>query len=181
MGGEGQHAEAGTRRRAHDWAEGVALLERLPEAVRLTLARGMSTRRLDYDALKIKIKLMANAHMDNCTPKPMDVGELHVEYEDYDSEKEGCGEHVHVVAKGKGRGPMFGSCWTCGGAHCQHGCPKGGGKGGKGAKGKSKGEPAGKGKGTGRAERPCSAHVGSVVEPTPGEVLAGGGRRPERR
>ena len=36
-------------------------------------------------------------------------------------------------AKGKGkRGPMYGTCWTCGGDHFQASCPKGKGKGGKG-------------------------------------------------
>ena len=37
--------------------------------------------------------------------------------------------------KGKQRAPMYGSCWTCGGAHFQADCPQGRSKG----TGKSKG------------------------------------------
>ena len=49
---------------------------------------------------------------------------------------------------------MFGSCWTCGGQHYAHECPKGAAGGGKGGKGKSKGEPQMKGKGKGKSRAP---------------------------
>ena len=48
------------------------------------------------------------------------------------------------VQKGKGKGPAFGTCWTCGGSHFARSCPKGNNKG---QKGFGKGEDKGKGKG----------------------------------
>ena len=46
---------------------------------------------------------------------------------------------------------MFGSCWTCGGAHFASECPRGGGKG---SKGNGKGDRTGKGKGKGKLPAP---------------------------
>ena len=116
------------------------LLEMLPDAVQLTVAQGMNSKRLDYDSLKAKVKLMANVQMDYATPRPMDIGE---------AEEEHDGEYMEVVgaAKGKGKGPMYGSCWTCGGNHYSRDCPRGKGKG------PGKGESE-KGKGKGRASAP---------------------------
>ena len=34
----------------------------------------------------------------------------------------------NAKGKGKSKGPMFGTCWTCGGAHYAANCPKGKGK-----------------------------------------------------
>ena len=113
------------------------LLEMLPDHVQLTVAQGMSSKKLDYDTLKAKIKLMANVQTDYATPKPMDIGEM--EQYDWDANVEAVG-----MQKGKGKGPMHGSCWTCGGNHFSRDCPKGGGKGHKAS---GKGEPKGKGKG----------------------------------
>ena len=62
---------------------------------------------------------------------------------------------VEAVGKGKGRGggPMFGSCWTCGGPHYSNECPNGGAPG-KGSKGGGKGSPAGTSKGKGNQRAP---------------------------
>ena len=35
----------------------------------------------------------------------------------------------NAKGKGKSKGTMFGTCWTCGGAHYAANCPKGKGKG----------------------------------------------------
>ena len=40
------------------------LLEMLPDQVQLAVAQGLSSKKLDYDSLKAKIKLMANVQMD---------------------------------------------------------------------------------------------------------------------
>ena len=132
------------------------LLEMLPDSVQLTVAQGMPGRRLDYDGLKAKVRLMASVQADMATPKPMDVGELQ-EHAGWCEHCGGEGEDVEAVGKGKGRGPMFGSCWTCGGPHFSNECPNNikGTKGGKGVvKGTGKGEPINKGKGKGKLRAP---------------------------
>ena len=113
------------------------LLEMLPDQVQLTVAQGLSSKKLDYDTLKAKIKLMANVQSDYSTPQPMDIGEMQCYDEDVNVEAVG-------VQKGKGKGPAFGTCWTCGGSHFARSCPKGNNKG---QKGFGKGEDKGKGKG----------------------------------
>ena len=113
------------------------LLEMLPDHVQLTVAQGMSSKKLEYDTLKAKIKLMANVQSDYSTPQPMDIGEMQCCDEDMNVEAVG-------VQKGKGKGPAFGTCWTCGGSHFARSCPKGNSKG---PKGFGKGEEKGKGKG----------------------------------
>ena len=130
------------------------LMEMLPDNVQMTIAQGMA-KKIDYDSLKAKIRLMASVHTEMATPKPMDVDALHEHAE--------CGSHgggdwgeVQAVAKGKGRGsgPMFGSCWTCGGPHFSRECPQNG-KGAKGfGKNATKGDMAGKGKGKGKFRSP---------------------------
>ena len=87
------------------------LLEMLPEPIQLSVAQGMPGRKLDYDGLKAKVRLMASVHVDMSTPKPMDVGEMH-EHAGRCEYGGGDWEEVEAVGKGKGRGPMFGSCWT---------------------------------------------------------------------
>ena len=132
------------------------LLEMLPDSVQLTVAQGMPGRKLDYDGLKAKVRLMASVQADMATPKPMDVGELR-EHAGWCEHWGGEGEEVEAVGKGKGRGPMFGSCWTCGGPHFSNECPNNskGTKGGKGViKGMGKGEPPNKGKGKGKMRAP---------------------------
>ena len=93
--------------------------------MQLTVAQGLSSKKLDYDTLKAKIKLMANVQSDNPTPQPMDIGEMQCYDEDVNVEVVG-------VQKGKGKGPAFGTCWTCGGSHFARSCPKGNNKGQKG-------------------------------------------------
>ena len=133
------------------------LLEMLPESVQMTVAQGIPAGKLDYDALKAKVKMMASVQMDLSTPKPMDVGELQAEYGGGWEQDAGAWEEVEAVGKGKGRGPMFGSCWVCGGPHFAHECPQNGkgAKGGKGGtKGAGRGESANKGKGKGKTRAP---------------------------
>ena len=133
------------------------LMEMLPENVQMTVAQGMS-KKFDYDALKAKIRLMASVHTEMSTPQPMEVDALQEQQFDWEHGGGEWGE-VDAVAKGKGRGsgPMFGSCWTCGGPHFSNECPKNGQseKGGKGgAKSAGKGDAIGKGKGKGKLRTP---------------------------
>ena len=48
------------------------------------------------------------------------------------------------VQKGKGKGPAFGTCWTCGGSHFVRSCPE---ENNKSQKGSGNGEDKGNGKG----------------------------------
>ena len=135
-----------------DGLKAALLLEMVPDSVQLTVAQNMSTKG-GYQELKEQIKLMAAVQLDYCTPKPMDIGEtMEKAGENFYENSEEWGSDVGVVGarKGKGRGPMYGSCWSCGGAHYQSECPKGSGKGPKG-KGKGEGQQKGKGKGMTRA------------------------------
>ena len=133
------------------------VMEMLPEGAQMTIAQGMA-RKIDYDALKAKIRLMASVHTEMATPKPMEVDALH-EHVDCGHHGDGDWGDVQAVAKGKGRGsgPMFGSCWTCGGPHFSRECPQNTGntKGDKGfGKGAGKGDASGKGKGKGQSRSP---------------------------
>lgn len=129
------------------------LLEMLPEPIQLTVAQGLPSRKLDYDALKSKVKLMASVQTDLATPKPMDIGETAEGYGvgGWGAEEWDWGVEAVAAQKGKGRGPLYGSCWNCGGAHYQNECPKGSAKG---VKGKGKGDGAAKGKGKGQSAGP---------------------------
>ena len=133
------------------------LIEMLPEPAQMTIAQGMQGRKIDYEALKSRVRMMANVHAEMATPKPMEVGELG-ENDDGAAQGDGVWEEVGAVGKGKGRGgPAFGACWTCGGPHFASECPHGdkGPKGGKGGvKSAGKGEFAGKAKGKGKLRAP---------------------------
>lgn len=131
------------------------LLEMIPDSVQLTIAQSM-TSKTGYQDLKEQIKLMAAVQLDYCTPKPMDIGETRERPADnFEEYSEDWGNEVGTVStrQGKGRGPMYGSCWTCGGAHYQSECPKGSGKG---PQGKGKGEGPAKGKGKSKGWGPMS-------------------------
>jgi hypothetical protein len=83
------------------------ILEMLPEGARMTVAQGMNSKKLDYDALKAKIKLMANVQIDYATPKPMDIGEMRQEFWEEWMDEESEGDDVqNVVAR---------VCHRCGG------------------------------------------------------------------
>ena len=62
------------------------LLEMLPDQVQLTVAQGLSSKKLDFDTLKAKIKLMANVQSDYSTPQPMDTVEMQCYDEDVNVE-----------------------------------------------------------------------------------------------
>ena len=96
-----------------------------PDQVQLTVAQGLSSKKLDYGTLKAKMKLMASVQSDCSTRQPMDIGEMeyHVDNEDVEAV---------AIQKGKGKGLSYGLCWTCGGNHLARSCPKGNNKGQKG-------------------------------------------------
>ena len=118
------------------------LLEMLPDQVQLTVAQGLSSKKLDYDTLKAKIKLMASVQSDYSTPQPMDIGEMEYHVDNEDAE-------AVAIQKGKGKGLSYGPCWTCGGNHSATSCPKGNNKGQKGFGGGGGEEGKGKGKSSG--------------------------------
>ena len=127
------------------------LLEMIPDSVQLTVAQGM-TMKNGYQALKERIKLMAAVQIDYCTPKPMDIGETEEKVvSGFRKHFEDQSEEVEAVGARKGKGPAYGSCWTCGGAHFQRECPKGWGKG---LQEKGKGDGWSKGKGKGKEQGP---------------------------
>ena len=123
------------------------LLEMLPEGAQMTILQGMDTKKLDYEALKGKIKMMANIQVDNATPKPMDIGEMKCVIE------EGWDEYEDSVDYGIDEvGTQV--CHRCGGiGHLARECGTAKGKGKDGAKGQGKSLGKGwsdKGKGKGQ-------------------------------
>ena len=154
--------EHGDTEKPTEGLKAALLLEMLPEQAQLTVAQNMNV--LDYEALKSRVKFMASVQVDMTTPKPMDIGEAGERH----IEEHGCDQGFYHdfgldavgAQKGGGKGPLYGSCWSCGGAHFQSECPKGSGKG---SKGKGKGDGPQKGKGRGKRERRCPAHAGRVA------------------
>ena len=62
------------------------LLEMLPDQVQVTVAQGLSSKKVVHDTLKAKIKPMASVQTDQSTPQPVDTagmgyrdGSKHVE------------------------------------------------------------------------------------------------------
>ena len=94
------------------------LLEMPPDQVRVTVAQGLSSKKVVHDTLRAKIKLMASVQTDQSTLQPVDTGEMG--YRDGSEHVEAAG-----MLNGEGKGPSCGTSWTCGGNHCARSCPKG--------------------------------------------------------
>ena len=110
------------------------LLKMLPESTHLTIVQGMDTKKLDFDALRTKVRLMMNVHVERITPKPMDIDETKREDGDWWQDGEYY-EDTDVMAVGE-------ACHRCGGfGHYARECGTAKGKG----KDQGKGTGAGKG------------------------------------
>ena len=120
------------------------LLNMLPESVHFNIVQGMDTKKLDYEAMKSKVKLMVDVYVEKVTPKPMDVDEMKREDWPWELHHDEYHEDVDVMAVGE-------VCHRCGGVgHYARECGTVKGKGKDQGKGKAGGKgwsDKGKGKG----------------------------------
>ena len=121
------------------------LLKMLPENVHFNIVQGMDSKKLSYEEMRSKVKLMADVYVEKVTPKPMDIDEMRREswdWEEHDHDE--CHDDAGVMVVGE-------TCHRCGGVgHYARDCGTAKGKGKEQLKGEGSGKGWGdKGKGKG--------------------------------